>query len=90
MRFHCLFCRNSYERLLRHSNGQGTGGSFNLEGIRANHCAGCNRCQCEVTGVYDIVVKIISDTLESLKEIITRDIRTIDVIRSTMTLIVIE
>ena len=44
----------------------------------------------EVTGVYDIVVKITSDTLESLKEIITRDIRTIDVIRSTMTLIVIE
>jgi DNA-binding Lrp family transcriptional regulator len=44
----------------------------------------------EVTGVYDIVVKITSDTLESLKEIITRDIRSIDVIRSTMTLIVIE
>ena len=44
----------------------------------------------EVTGVYDIVVKITSDTLESLKGIITRDIRTIDVIRSTMTLIVIE
>jgi DNA-binding Lrp family transcriptional regulator len=44
----------------------------------------------EVTGVYDIVVKITSDTLGSLKEIITRDIRTIDVIRSTMTLIVIE
>jgi DNA-binding Lrp family transcriptional regulator len=44
----------------------------------------------EVTGVYDIVVKITSDTFESLKEIITRDIRTIDVIRSTMTLIVIE
>ena len=44
----------------------------------------------EVTGVYDIVVKIMSDTLESLKEIITHDIRTIDVIRSTMTLIVIE
>ena len=44
----------------------------------------------EVTGVYDIVVKIMSDTLESLKEIITHDIRTIDVIRSTMTLIVAE
>jgi DNA-binding Lrp family transcriptional regulator len=44
----------------------------------------------EVAGVYDIVVKITSDTLGSLKEIITRDIRTIDVIRSTMTLIVIE
>jgi DNA-binding Lrp family transcriptional regulator len=44
----------------------------------------------EVAGVYDIVVKIASDTLESLKETITRDIRTIDIIRSTMTLIVIE
>jgi DNA-binding Lrp family transcriptional regulator len=44
----------------------------------------------EVAGVYDIVVKITSDTLGSLKEIITRDIRTIDVVRSTMTLIVIE
>jgi DNA-binding Lrp family transcriptional regulator len=44
----------------------------------------------EVAGVYDIVVKITSDTLESLKETITRDIRTIDIIRSTMTLIVIE
>jgi DNA-binding Lrp family transcriptional regulator len=44
----------------------------------------------EVNGVYDIVVKITSDTLDSLKETITRDIRTIDVVRSTMTLIMIE
>jgi DNA-binding Lrp family transcriptional regulator len=44
----------------------------------------------KVNGVYDIVVKITSDTLDSLKETITRDIRTIDTIRSTMTLIVIE
>jgi DNA-binding Lrp family transcriptional regulator len=44
----------------------------------------------EVNGVYDIVVKITSDTFDSLKETITRDIRTIDVVRSTMTLIVIE
>ena len=44
----------------------------------------------EVAGVYDIVVKITSDTLDSLKETITPDIRTIDVVRSTMTLIVIE
>jgi DNA-binding Lrp family transcriptional regulator len=43
-----------------------------------------------VNGVYDIVVKITSDTLDSLKETITRDIRTIDIIRSTMTLILIE
>jgi DNA-binding Lrp family transcriptional regulator len=43
-----------------------------------------------VNGVYDIVVKITSDALDSLKETITRDIRTIDIIRSTMTLILIE
>jgi DNA-binding Lrp family transcriptional regulator len=44
----------------------------------------------EVNGVYDIVVKIASDSLDSLKDTITRDIRTIDTVRSTMTLIVIE
>ena len=44
----------------------------------------------EVAGVYDVVVKITSDTLDSLKENITQNIRTIDTIRSTMTLIVIE
>jgi DNA-binding Lrp family transcriptional regulator len=44
----------------------------------------------KVNGVYDIVVKITSDTLDSSKETITRDIRMIDAIRSTMTLIVIE
>jgi DNA-binding Lrp family transcriptional regulator len=43
-----------------------------------------------VNGVYDIVVKITSDALDSLKETITRNIRTIDIIRSTMTLILIE
>jgi DNA-binding Lrp family transcriptional regulator len=44
----------------------------------------------EVNGVYDIVVKIASDTLESLKNTITRHIRAIDTVRSTLTLIVIE
>ncbi|HJR47221.1 MAG TPA: Lrp/AsnC ligand binding domain-containing protein [Nitrososphaeraceae archaeon] len=44
----------------------------------------------EVNGVYDIVVKMTSDSLDKLKEIITRDIRTIYAIRSTMTLIVVE
>jgi DNA-binding Lrp family transcriptional regulator len=44
----------------------------------------------EVNGVYDIVVKIDSDNLDSLKETITQHIRTIDSIRSTMTLIVIK
>ena len=44
----------------------------------------------KVNGVYDIVVKIASQTLDDLKDTITRHIRTIDTIRSTMTLIVIE
>jgi DNA-binding Lrp family transcriptional regulator len=44
----------------------------------------------EVNGAYDIVVKIASDNLDNLKEIITQHIRTIDTIRSTMTLIVIN
>ena len=43
----------------------------------------------EVDGVYDIVVKMTSDSLDKLKETITRDIRTIYAIRSTMTLIVV-
>jgi DNA-binding Lrp family transcriptional regulator len=44
----------------------------------------------EVNGVYDIVVKIASNTLESLKNTITRHIRAIDTVRSTLTLIVTE
>jgi DNA-binding Lrp family transcriptional regulator len=44
----------------------------------------------EVNGVYDIVVKIASDTLESLKNTITRHIRAIDTVRSMMTLIVTD
>jgi DNA-binding Lrp family transcriptional regulator len=44
----------------------------------------------EVNVVYDIVVKIASQTLDSLKDTITRYIRTINTVRSTMTLIVIE
>ena len=44
----------------------------------------------EVSRFCDIVVKITSGSLKSLKETISRDIRTIDTIRSTMTLIVVE
>ena len=44
----------------------------------------------EVDGVYDIVVKIASDNLDSLKETITQHIRRIDTVRSTLTLIVVE
>jgi DNA-binding Lrp family transcriptional regulator len=44
----------------------------------------------EVNGVYDIVVKISSDSLDRLRDTITRHIRTVDTVESTMTLIVIE
>jgi DNA-binding Lrp family transcriptional regulator len=44
----------------------------------------------EVNGIYDIVVKIASDNLDSLKETMTQHIRTIDTVRSTLTLIVVE
>jgi DNA-binding Lrp family transcriptional regulator len=44
----------------------------------------------EVNGVYDIIIKITADNLDILKDTITRRIRTIDTVRSTMTLIVIE
>jgi DNA-binding Lrp family transcriptional regulator len=44
----------------------------------------------EVNGVYVIVVKIASDSLDNLKDTINGDIRTIDTVRSTLTLIAIE
>jgi DNA-binding Lrp family transcriptional regulator len=44
----------------------------------------------EVNGIYDIVVKIRSDNLDDIREVITKQIRTIKTIRSTMTLIVAE
>ena len=44
----------------------------------------------EVNGIYDIIMKITSDNLDDIKETITKYIRTIKTIRSTMTLIVAE
>ena len=43
-----------------------------------------------VYGVYDIVVKIKSDTRDKLRETITWHVRRIDKVRSTLTMIVIE
>ncbi len=42
----------------------------------------------EINGIYDIIMKITSDNLDDIKETITKHIRTIKTIRSTMTLIV--
>jgi DNA-binding Lrp family transcriptional regulator len=41
-------------------------------------------------GVYDIITKIRADTMEKLKEMVTRRIRTLNKVRSTLTLIMME
>ena len=43
-----------------------------------------------VYGVYDIVAKIETDTMDRLKEVITWKVRRLDKIRSTLTTIVSE
>jgi len=43
-----------------------------------------------VYGVYDIVAKVESDTMDKLKEIVTWKIRRLDKVRSTLTMIVVE
>lgn len=41
-------------------------------------------------GVYDIITKVSADTMENLKEMVTRQIRTLNKVRSTLTLIMME
>jgi DNA-binding Lrp family transcriptional regulator len=41
-------------------------------------------------GVYDIITKIKAETMEKLKEMITSKIRSLDQVRSTLTLIMME
>jgi DNA-binding Lrp family transcriptional regulator len=43
-----------------------------------------------VYGVYDIVAKVETDSMDRLKEVITWKVRRLDKIRSTLTTIVIE
>ena len=43
-----------------------------------------------VYGVYDIIAKVRSDSMDKLREAITWHIRRIDKVRSTLTMIVIE
>jgi DNA-binding Lrp family transcriptional regulator len=43
-----------------------------------------------VFGVYDIIVRVSSDDMDKLREIITWNIRKIEKVRSTLTMIVIE
>ena len=41
-------------------------------------------------GVYDVVARVETDSMDRLKEIITREVRGLDGIRSTLTTIVME
>ena len=41
-------------------------------------------------GVYDIITKIKANTMEQLKELVTRRVRTLPKVRSTLTLIMME
>lgn len=43
-----------------------------------------------VFGVFDIVAMVESDTFEKLREMVTKKIRQLDKVRSTMTMIVME
>ena len=41
-------------------------------------------------GVYDLITRIKADTMENLKDMVTRRIRTLNKVRSTLTLIMME
>ncbi len=41
-------------------------------------------------GVYDIITKVKADSMEKLKEMVTKRIRTLNRVRSTLTLIMME
>ncbi len=41
-------------------------------------------------GVYDIITKVKAESMEKLKDMVTRKIRTLNRVRSTLTLIMME
>ena len=41
-------------------------------------------------GVYDIITKIRADTMEKLREMLTRQIRAVSKVRSTLTLVMMD
>jgi len=41
-------------------------------------------------GVYDIITKVKAETMEQLKDMVTKRIRTLSKVRSTLTLILME
>jgi DNA-binding Lrp family transcriptional regulator len=52
-----------------------------IEGVQETHIS---------YGVYDLVMKIKADNMDQLKELISRRLRKIDNVKSTMTLILTE
>jgi DNA-binding Lrp family transcriptional regulator len=52
-----------------------------VEGVRESYL---------VYGVYDIVARIEAKTMDKLKEIVTWNVRRLDKVRSTLTMIVVE
>jgi len=43
-----------------------------------------------VYGIYDIIVKIEAESIEKVKETVTKNIRRLENVRSTLTMIVVE
>ena len=43
-----------------------------------------------VYGVYDVVAKVRAETMEKLKEIVTWKVRSLDQVRSTITMLIME
>lgn len=43
-----------------------------------------------VYGVYDLIAKIEADTMDELKKIVTENLRALENVRSTMTMICVE
>ena len=41
-------------------------------------------------GIYDVIAKVEAESMDKLKEIISRNIRCLDKVRSTLTMIIIE
>jgi DNA-binding Lrp family transcriptional regulator len=41
-------------------------------------------------GVYDLITRVRADTMENLKDMVSRRIRTLNKVRSTLTLIMME
>ena len=43
-----------------------------------------------VYGIYDVVAKVQAETMEKLKDIVTWKVRSLDEVRSTITMLVLE